>query len=106
MRMILCWSCTIQRRQQCPEPNDTIMDHQLSEVPPLPPQAMPFLSTPPPAIPPPQGTVYFRPPYVFPDGLPESVSCEQPNVPSLLENSSTEGLTNDNGGLAQGMFFF
>uniref|UniRef100_A0A8R1XZV0 C3H1-type domain-containing protein n=1 Tax=Onchocerca volvulus TaxID=6282 RepID=A0A8R1XZV0_ONCVO len=73
-----------------PEPDDTIVDHQLSEMPSLPSQAEPFLPTLSPAIPPPQGTVCFQPPYVFPDGLPQPVFCEQPNVPSLLENNSTE----------------
>ncbi|VDO46390.1 unnamed protein product [Onchocerca flexuosa] len=77
------------------------MDHQSSEMPSLPPQTVPVIPTPSPAIPPPQGTVYFRPPYVFPDGLPEPVSCEQPNVPSLLENNSTEDFTNNNAGLVQ-----
>ncbi|VDM93287.1 unnamed protein product [Onchocerca ochengi] len=84
-----------------PESKDTAMDHQSSEVPSLPPQTEPVLSAPSPAIPPPQGTMYFQPPYVFPDGLPQPVFCEQPNVPSLLENIPKEDLTNDNAGLVQ-----
>uniref|UniRef100_A0A2K6VQ86 C3H1-type domain-containing protein n=1 Tax=Onchocerca volvulus TaxID=6282 RepID=A0A2K6VQ86_ONCVO len=84
-----------------PAPGDTVMGNQLPAVPSLPPQAVPFLPTPLPIIPPPQGTVYFQPPYVFPSGLPQPVFCEQPNVPSLLENISTEGLTNDNAGMVQ-----
>ncbi|VDK71146.1 unnamed protein product [Onchocerca ochengi] len=76
-----------------PAPGDTVMGNQLPAVPSLPPQAVPFLPTPLPIIPPPQGTVYFQPPYVFPSGLPQPVFCEQPNVPSLLENISTEEAT-------------
>ncbi|VDK77920.1 unnamed protein product [Litomosoides sigmodontis] len=74
-------------------PGDPAMGYQLSEVPSLPPQPVSFLPTPLPVIPPPQGTVYFQPQYIFSSGLP--MFCEQPNVPPSLENSVREGLTND-----------
>lgn len=89
-----------------PAPGDPIMGYQLSEIPSLPPQPIPFLPAPLPVIPPPQGTVYFQPPYILPSGLPQPMFCEQPNVPSSVENTSREGPTNDNAGTVQGMFFF
>lgn len=84
-----------------PASGDPIMGYQLSEVPSLPPQPVSFLPTPLPVIPPPQGTVYFQPPYIFPTGLPQAVFCEQLNVPSSFENASREGPTNDNTGTMQ-----
>lgn len=89
-----------------PAPGDPIMGYQLSEIPSLPPQPIPFLPAPLPVIPPPQGTVYFQPPYILPSSLPQPMFCEQPNVPSSVENTSREGPTNDNAGTVQGMFFF
>uniref|UniRef100_A0A1I7VUL4 C3H1-type domain-containing protein n=1 Tax=Loa loa TaxID=7209 RepID=A0A1I7VUL4_LOALO len=69
-----------------PAPGDPMIGHQLSDISTLPPQPVPFL----PIIPPPQGTVYFQPPYVFPSGLPQPMFCEQPNVLPSFENIPRE----------------
>ncbi|KAL3985729.1 Zinc finger C-x8-C-x5-C-x3-H type (and similar) family protein [Acanthocheilonema viteae] len=84
-----------------PASGDPVMGYQLSEVPSLPPQPIPFLPTPLSVIPPHQGTVYFQPPYIFPSGLPQSIFCEQPSVPPSLENTTRESPTNDSAGTAQ-----
>lgn len=88
-----------------PTPGDPVMGYQLSEVPSLPPQPISFLPTPLPIIPPPQGTVYFQPQYIFPSGLPQPIFCEPPNVPPSLENSAREGPTSDGADTVHGMFF-
>ncbi|MCP9264695.1 hypothetical protein DINM_022836 [Dirofilaria immitis] len=88
-----------------PVPGDSVMGYQLSDVTSLPPQPVSFLPAPLPVMPPPQGTMYFQPPFLLHNGLPQPVFCEQPNVPPLLENTSREGLTNDNVGTTQGMLF-
>uniref|UniRef100_A0A915PPF5 C3H1-type domain-containing protein n=1 Tax=Setaria digitata TaxID=48799 RepID=A0A915PPF5_9BILA len=76
---------------QHPSSGDSALGYQLSEVPSLPPQPVPFLPAALPVIPPPQGTVYFQPPYIFPSGLPQPVFCEQSNVPlPSLENTPRE----------------
>ncbi|KAM3717032.1 Mitochondrial sorting [Dirofilaria immitis] len=84
-----------------PVPGDSVMGYQLSDVTSLPPQPVSFLPAPLPVMPPPQGTMYFQPPFLLHNGLPQPVFCEQPNVPPLLENTSREGLTNDNVGTTQ-----
>ncbi|CAG9538862.1 unnamed protein product [Cercopithifilaria johnstoni] len=88
-----------------PAPGDPVIGYQLSEVSPLPPQPISILPTPLPVIPPPQGTVYFQPPYIFQSGLLQPIFCEQPNVPPSLENTTREGPTSNNAGTVQGMFF-
>uniref|UniRef100_A0A0R3RR56 C3H1-type domain-containing protein n=1 Tax=Elaeophora elaphi TaxID=1147741 RepID=A0A0R3RR56_9BILA len=79
---------------------DPAMSYQLSEVPPQP---IPFIPAPLSVMPPPQGTVYFHPPYIFPSGLPQAMICEQPSVPPSLENTTREVPTNDNAGTVQGV---